>query len=326
MEPHLVIGPWVLQPNFSSDARYQQADAALQQLAEQFHDDGYVVVPGFIAPGLVAAARAATETEYARQPNGTDRVLNAWRRQPAIRELACDAGTLNLVEFLLGRRAVPFQTLNFRAGTQQRAHADSIHFDTLPAGFSCGVWVALEDVHDDQGPLLVHPGSHRIPPSYPEDFGLDPNCFDRETYEELVGQQVAHYEPRRLSVAAGDAVVWASDLVHGGAPVDRAGASRCSQVTHFFGAGCVYVTPQRSSRLEGKYFVRDPLVNVVTRQPEPQSGADANVRLIRNSYRNTRVDSLSTAEPSWGVRQKSMLIGLARQVSWHVAGWRHFRR
>ena len=323
MEP-AGAGPWVLGPRYREDARYRSATTARQELADAFHTQGYVVVPDLVPDATVLAARSAGEAEYARRRAGTDRVTDAWRWRPGTRALAVDPATLDLVTFLLGRRAVPFQTLTFRTGTEQRAHADTIHFDTLPAGFTCGVWVALEDVADDQGPLVVHPGSHRVPPSYPEDLGLAPgdgsSGFDRTRYEDAVAEQVRDLPPRRLPVVRGTAVVWAADLVHGGAPVDRPGSTRWSQVTHFFGEGCVYVTPQRSRRDEDRYAVRDPLVNVATGRPEPQP--PAGWTFVRTPDRLTQVVPAGAATPTVAARATSTVVGLARRAKWRAAAVR----
>ena len=324
MEP-AGAGPWVLGPDYRDDDRYRSATAGRQELADAFHAVGYVVVPDLVATATVLAARSAGEAEYARRGPGTDRVTDAWRWRPGTRALATDLATMDLVSFLLGRRAVPFQTLTFRVGTEQPAHADTIHFDTLPAGFTCGVWVALEDVADDQGPLVVHPGSHRVPPSYPEDLGLAPGgdhaTFDRGGYEDAVAAQVANLPSRRLPVAQGTAVVWAADLVHGGAAVDRPGSTRWSQVTHFFGEGCVYVTPQRSLRDVGRYAVRDPLMNVATGRPEPQP--PAGWAFVRTPDRLTQVVPEGSSGPATvPARAASTALGLRRRAKWQAAALR----
>ena len=48
-----------------------------------------------------------------------------------------------------------------------------MHFNTEPPGLMCGVWVALEDIDMDCGPLVYYPGSHRLPPVTPEDVGIE---------------------------------------------------------------------------------------------------------------------------------------------------------
>ena len=62
-------------------------------------------------------------------------------------------------ESFYGREPLPFQTLNFRVGTQQEPHSDAFHFNSDPPGFMCGVWVALEDIDEASGPLVYFPGS-----------------------------------------------------------------------------------------------------------------------------------------------------------------------
>ena len=80
---------------------------------------------------------------------------------------------LRLLETLYGRPAFPFQTLTFPVGTQQPPHSDSVHFSAVPDGFMCGVWVALEDIDTDNGPLIYYPGSHRWPHFGNEHIGVN---------------------------------------------------------------------------------------------------------------------------------------------------------
>lgn len=48
--------------------------------------------------------------------------------------------------------------LNFPRGSQQETRSDTYFFNSIPSGFMCGVWVALENIHPDSGPLLYSPG------------------------------------------------------------------------------------------------------------------------------------------------------------------------
>ena len=59
-----------------------------------------------------------------------------------------------------------------------------------PPGFMCGVWVALEDMDMDNGPLVYYPGSHRLPEVTMQELGL--RCQTRTTtseYEEHVAER-----------------------------------------------------------------------------------------------------------------------------------------
>ncbi len=116
------------------------ADAIIAELAPQMPLDGF----------------------RAGQSSGP-RIEGAWRTSNSVRRLATNAAVIDLLGRLFGRAAFPFQTLNFPVGTQQHAHSDSVHFSSMPERFMCGVWVALEDVHPDAGPLMYYPGSHRLP-------------------------------------------------------------------------------------------------------------------------------------------------------------------
>ncbi|NJN44140.1 MAG: phytanoyl-CoA dioxygenase family protein, partial [Anaerolineae bacterium] len=66
----------------------------------------------------------------------------------------------------------PFQTLDFRVGSEQRAHPDTVHFNSYPPRFLAGVWVALEDVGEDNGTLFYYPGSHKLPEAGFAELGL----------------------------------------------------------------------------------------------------------------------------------------------------------
>ena len=151
---------------------------------------------------------------------------------------------------LYGRVPFPFQTLNFPNGTAQHFHSDAVHFHSLPHGFMCGAWVALEDISADSGPLVYFPGSHRMPYLAARDFGLTqaevlaepaPQKFFERHWRDSVaanGYQRCLFEARK-----GDVLVWHANLLHGGSPVKNKSLSRWSQVTHYFFEGCAHTTP-----------------------------------------------------------------------------------
>jgi hypothetical protein len=74
------------------------------------------------------------------------RIQDAWQTVPEVKRLATNPEILRLLADLYGRRAIPFQALNFPVGTQQHFHTDSVHFSCCPERFMAGVWVALEDI------------------------------------------------------------------------------------------------------------------------------------------------------------------------------------
>jgi ectoine hydroxylase-related dioxygenase (phytanoyl-CoA dioxygenase family) len=179
-------------------------------------------------------------------------------------------GLPEVVDFLrlaYGREPFPFQTLNFEHGSQQHPHADSMHFHTIPERFMCGVWLALEDVAEDAGPLVYYPGSHRLPVLTMRDVGAgEPPPFAElyrdyaRFYEPAVDRLVADHglKPAYGLLKRGEALVWAANLLHGGAPIARPGATRRSLVTHYFFEDCLYFTPLRSDIEHGQLDVRLP--------------------------------------------------------------------
>src|SRR5215207_9806689 len=80
---------------------------------------------------------------------------------------------LGALQELYQRKPLPFQTLNFPVGTEQQPHSDTIHFNSIPAGFMCGVWIALEDMDENNGTLIFYPQSHKLPEATMRDAGYE---------------------------------------------------------------------------------------------------------------------------------------------------------
>jgi ectoine hydroxylase-related dioxygenase (phytanoyl-CoA dioxygenase family) len=178
------------------------------------------------------------------------RVANGWTVNESVRKIATNPEMVDLLSELYGRRAFPFQTLNFAVGTQQHIHADLVHFCARPAHFMCGVWVALEDIRPESGPLIYYPGSHKWPVILPEDVGAPLASKDGpyEHYHLLEKAWEAQIkergvEPVQFLPRKGQALIWDANLWHGGAPQTDKSLTRHSQVTHYFFEGCTYYTP-----------------------------------------------------------------------------------
>lgn len=190
------------------------------------------------------------------------RIQDGFRFSQTVKDLACDAGITQLLTNLYGRQAFAFQTLNFEYGSQQAAHSDAVHFHSVPERFMCGIWIALEDVTIDAGPLLYYPRSHRLPLYDPRQVGFIPsNETDQTVYEPMWNKliEVNGLEKKVFTAKAGDALIWTANLLHGGDAIIRPGATRWSQVTHYFFEDCGYYTPMQSDLFDGKILKRDPI-------------------------------------------------------------------
>jgi hypothetical protein len=192
----------------------------------------------------LAARPAAAFAEY-RDPI---RIRNAWHGSANVKAIARAPRVMGLLSELFERGPLPWQTINFRVGTQQAVHSDAFHFNSDPPGFMCGVWVALEDIDLDNGPLVYFPGSHRMPELTPEKIGAAAGAESYPAYEAHIRELTERegLEPQYGELQKGEALVWASNLLHGGAPQRDPARTRLSQVTHYFFEGCRYWTPMAS--------------------------------------------------------------------------------
>ncbi len=233
---------------------YEKSDNPLSVAqVEHFHSRGYVVLDLGLNDTQLQAIVDGVEPLYPEDrllsPTAPARVQDAWKQVGEVRQLAVAPKVLGALEQLFGRAALPFQTLNFPIGTRQRTHSDTVHFDSRPAGFMAGVWVALEDIDRDNGPLQYYPGSHSLPVYTLQDFGLEPGYENYPAYETHIHDLV---ETEGLAaeygcIQRGQALIWHSNLLHGGAAQRDLSRSRHSQVTHYYFEGCEYLTPLLST-------------------------------------------------------------------------------
>jgi hypothetical protein len=231
--------------------------------ADFYRENGYLILRGAAPDALIdkikAEVRPLFRPDLPDGPRSAYRVMDAWRESPATRELAGLPAVLERLRFLYGREAIPFQTLNFLHGSQQRAHSDAIHFSARPNRFMCGAWAALEDITADNGPLFYYPGSHRLPELTYYDMGMSARNGDYKRYEDYLEALIASQSLRKENLLAkkGDVLIWASNLIHGGERILKPGSTRWSQVTHYFFRDCIYFTPMFSDFLSGEIFHRE---------------------------------------------------------------------
>lgn len=207
---------------------------------------------------------------------GERRIQDAWKFDDDVREIAANQHMLDLLTKLYGRRAFPFQTLNFPVGTQQEAHTDAVHFSSLPERFMCGVWLAMEDIGPDAGPLFYLPGSHRWPlltngmigrRGYGSKLASAQQPFE-EGWRALREAHGAVEEP--FIARKGQALIWTANLLHGGCFQKDQTLTRWSQVTHYYFDDCIYYTPAFSDEAVGRLDLRN-LVAIQDGLPRPNT-------------------------------------------------------
>jgi Phytanoyl-CoA dioxygenase (PhyH) len=221
-----------------------------EEAVAQYHGAGYMIFD----PGLSEDMLDRAITELQNHPNMSgqlhhgSRVFNGWQISRAVRSIALAPRVFRLLRQLYGREPRPFQTLNFPIGTEQRVHSDVIHFASDPPTYMCGVWVALEDIDESNGALVYYPGSHKLPVVTMEHFAPGPGPEHYHLYEDYIEKMVAEKQLRsdRAVLKKGQALVWASNLLHGGGSHVDKSRTRHSQVTHYFFEGCQYYQPLSS--------------------------------------------------------------------------------
>lgn len=300
--------PLVESPFFDRFFNEANTEPALLSIARQMRDVGFAVFdfpdPEFeqLADGIINDLGTYwDDASIPRQSIQEDqtRIQDAWQFNEAVQRLATNPRILELLKALYGRQGWPFQTLNFRYGSQQHHHTDIVHFSSIPERFMCGVWVALEDIVLEAGPLVYYPGSHRWPIYANEHIGYTLKIGDKPTqalYHELWESLVTlnGTKPQQFLAKKGQALLWAANLLHGGAPRINPQVTRWSQVTHYYFEGCTYVTPMLSDPVQGVCFYRQPS-NLLTAacvplpsyepdvaRPIPEALFDAKAYLIAN--------------------------------------------
>ncbi|AWW73679.1 phytanoyl-CoA dioxygenase [Erythrobacter sp. KY5] len=266
--------PRIESPIFACDKLADLTEKE-QRIARDLNTNGFAVIdfpdPDIdaridrILTNLSASFEVDFEDPKADKTLGERRVQDAWQFDDDVRAIASNEALIDLLGKLYGRKAFPFQTLNFPVGTQQAAHSDSVHFSSLPERYMCGVWLAMEDVSADAGPLFYVKGSHKWPivtnamigrRGYGSELSSAQDPFD-EAWDALCHAHGLDQEP--FLARKGQALIWTANLLHGGSKQADPTLTRWSQVTHYFFEDCIYYTPAYSDEALGKLDMRRPV-------------------------------------------------------------------
>lgn len=144
-----------------------------------------------------------------------------------------------IASLIFDREAYPRSTINFYLGSQQELHQDMAVFHVFPGNYLIGVWIALEDISPDSGPLRYVPGSHREPPyagfaNHPQSTLRTCPLSEYEGYYRYTNGIADEFGGARSYLAKkGDVFLWHGMLVHGGSAVNDPALTRRSMVIHY---------------------------------------------------------------------------------------------
>jgi hypothetical protein len=217
--------------------------------------DGYVVVPGALT--REHCAELVREIDAFKQRNSQLIEKNAGDHGHLYRvanlhlavtglagAFASLRAPLAVCDEFFGMPTSLYTSLYYERGSEQDLHRDTPYFTTRPAGRYLGVWLAIDDVDADNGPLMVVPGSHLLPPIDVEAMARDvfpqgsaiPSISDAGwvAYQEAVKKQCADRAmvARHIQVSRGDVIIWHPELLHGGSVHRVKEHSRRSLVMH----------------------------------------------------------------------------------------------
>ncbi len=258
--------PWIDLPNAKEKVQahsdFKAIDANLQQKILDFIDDGFMILEGFYDDEKVGNLNESVQEILDKQKadlNFTGRkIMDAHRVSDTVNGFFRQPELLRLLSFLLGKPVLPFQSINFIRGSEQRAHSDSIHMTTEPQGYLIATWTALEDCHEGNGALFYYPKSHRLPFVSCEDYNsghtkwlLGKNSYPN--YEEKIQAVIEEegLERRFFFAKKGDVLIWHSNLLHGGSAITKEGSTRKSMVCHYYAEDvvCYHELTQRPALL-----------------------------------------------------------------------------
>jgi ectoine hydroxylase-related dioxygenase (phytanoyl-CoA dioxygenase family) len=217
---------------------------------------------------------------YIKHPENknTNRFADAWKQHDIVGYLAFNPKIMGILQKLYNRKPIPFQTLNFYTGTEQRLHSDQIHFCSDPVNLMCGVWIALEDISMDSGPLIYYPKSHKLPFYTMQSLNIEPGNY-RE-YENKIHEIVTKLDlkPKYGVIKKGDIIIWHANLIHGGSKRNNPNITRKSIVIHYFFENCKYWTPLLSTTN-----------NIIYRNPSDFVNPKFNLNNNNNNNNNTKL-------------------------------------
>lgn len=258
--------PWMDKPGITAEEikqhpQFNSFSSLIQQQLLQWPQNGFMIIPGLMEKEAENINREieALQQQGKVQFNFSGRkIMDAWQYSRVINEAFHHPNIISLLQFVFGKEPVPFQTINFIYGSEQKPHSDSIHMTTEPLGYLSAFWLALEDVQPDSGELVYYPGSHKLNYVMSEDYNTGNTVLqigndNYKNYEQKIAGiiNINHLQPKVFRPKKGDVLIWHANLLHGGSIIKDASKTRKSMVAHYYAKGvlCYHEISQRPAIL-----------------------------------------------------------------------------
>jgi len=269
--PDLLNWPWVESPFFNTLIDSQDLTEEQKKIAREFNENGYIILDLGLTEEQIDNFK--NEIDFLNNQEDTKtqdsgyhyskgkRIFEGWKESEMLQSLSLNPTVLDTLRMLYKNEPYPFQTITFNYGSNQPLHSDLIHFDSLPHRWLSAVWVALEDMTDQNGSLVYVPKSHKLPIFDFYDLKIKFHEYGKQfdsyaEYEIFIQDLVesSELEVKALYCKKGQALVWAANLIHGGDIIRNPDSSRYSHVTHYYYDNCdVYFSPMFSEAWKGKF-------------------------------------------------------------------------
>lgn len=224
-------------------------------------DNGFAIIPKIFkneTDKINNEIDLLLEKKSIRWENG-NKIMFAIHKSAYISSIGLNKQLKGILEMLLGKKIELFQSINFFTGSQQRTHSDFVHMSTFPKGNLIAVWIALEDICEENGPLHYYPGSHKLPCILNNDYQNDGTklMIGNKTYDKYEDEvekilKKSKLKKQKFIANKGDILIWHSNLLHGGEEVINAKLTRKSMVLHYYAHDviCYHEITQRPTIME----------------------------------------------------------------------------
>ncbi|HVB96784.1 MAG TPA: phytanoyl-CoA dioxygenase family protein [Chloroflexota bacterium] len=215
-----------------------------------YHERGFLVIPGLLGSdeidelshtfdalhdqgSIPGCFTIGTPEEIAKDPLKLyPRMMHPHRVNDVARRYMIDRRLMDILAILMADEPLAAQSMFYWKPPKARGqalHQDNFYLRVYP-GTCLAAWIPLDDTDEENGCLMVAPGSHRLDIFCPEE--ADPTVsFTRHFVP--VPQGLAEV-PVRLK--AGDALFFGGNLIHGSYPNHSEDRFRRSFICHYIGA------------------------------------------------------------------------------------------
>lgn len=284
-------GKWLrlrLRPNRPVERTRPSVDA--EGTSTQLATDGLQILKG-VVPAALCDAVIRDYSAYERRlleagvtlidPTARNyRLANFHLISARARDMATIPAIHQVLDEYFGRRSMVYTSLYFKHGSQQKTHIDTPFFVSNPVGWFAGVWIALEDVHPEAGPVQYFPGSHRLFDTREKLVELyrtleNPAANYDDFFDIVAARAATVSSPQVAMLKKGDILIWHHALPHGGQLAISPALTRHSMVFHMGSEGInlspngLFVEPKREKPKYGLFnhggraFARIGLPNVM---------------------------------------------------------------